>query len=67
MNSDPSFSRFLNALCNDFTFLLDEALKSLTQVREGQRQRADPAWAQRPAAEREEVGSPLVLSLATQL
>lgn len=50
-----SFVRFVNLMMNDATYLLDESLTKLTEIRNYQREMADTeAWNAQPQREREE-------------
>jgi ubiquitin conjugation factor E4 B len=53
------FVRFVNLLMNDTTFLLDEALSKLSEIRNLQLEMADPAFASKPQQFRTERESTL--------
>ncbi|XP_042225392.1 ubiquitin conjugation factor E4 A-like isoform X2 [Homarus americanus] len=52
----PLFLRFVNLLMNDATFLLDEGMSYMSQLRESQRERNSAEWLSLPASQREESG-----------
>jgi len=53
LSSDPPlFLRFINLLVNDATFLLDEALLYMSQIKEKQQERERGDWTNMPEAQR---------------
>ena len=48
----PMFLRFINLLVNDATFLLDEALMYMGQIKEKQQERERGEWSGLPEAQR---------------
>nr|KAG5714930.1 hypothetical protein BaRGS_000418 [Batillaria attramentaria] len=50
----PLFLRFINLLVNDATFLLDEALSYMSQIKTKQQERESGAWRDLPAQQRQE-------------
>ncbi|KAG8932849.1 hypothetical protein FRC03_000161 [Tulasnella sp. 419] len=53
-NNLSSFVRFANLLMNDATYLLDESLGKLAEIRELQLEMEAPEWSSRPLNERQE-------------
>ncbi|CAL1542242.1 unnamed protein product [Lymnaea stagnalis] len=50
----PLFLRFINLLVNDATYLLDEALRCMGQIKEKQMERDRGEWSRLPEAQRHE-------------
>ena len=51
--------RFINLIINDTTYLLDESLSKLTEIRSIQHEMDDPSWASKPMQQRQERESAL--------